>query len=119
INKLGTLLSSQTTGTSGLLGKPFPIRKLSFSFRTAVVFYQHIPSLCFPQFGTFAVFTRNIKMITWKNQALSQQSREPALGFVWFGHRPGVFRKAGFRRPNCGDSNYFTHPRGPVQAAGL
>ncbi|MFF2607326.1 hypothetical protein, partial [Arthrobacter koreensis] len=38
INKLGTLLSSQTTGTSGLLGKPFPQGEYLFSFRTAVCF---------------------------------------------------------------------------------
>ncbi|MFF2822828.1 hypothetical protein ACFVRV_07225, partial [Arthrobacter koreensis] len=38
INKLGTLLSSQTTGTSGLLGKPFPQGEHLFSFRTAVCF---------------------------------------------------------------------------------
>ncbi|WP_344187344.1 hypothetical protein, partial [Arthrobacter koreensis] len=93
-----------------------PSRRIFVFFSHRCVFYQHIPSSYFPQFGVFTERARNNKIMPHEKEASSQQSREPA--FVLCGLATvRDLRKASFRRPNRGDSNYFTHRPAPVQAS--
>ncbi|MEB7505866.1 hypothetical protein, partial [Arthrobacter koreensis] len=88
-NKLGTLLSSQTTGTSGLLGKTIPNRELSFLFAPLWCFTSIFHLFVFRNSAYSAKFARNNQMKPHENEAFSQHSREQLLFLCGLATVPG------------------------------